>query len=270
MPTLDGEDVFFGHCETVKDEPNRDALIEARNRLGFRPSWIPAPEQPSQDPPPPPPPPVDAPFATTPFHDTYTDDLEDAWNPHAPDPGSDLHTDDWSFPTPAQSETFSMYLGFHYTNIHLTVHIAVDEDWLDNDLRKLPLFLTIAGGSRSLKCNVEHVHAMLQSSYPGDTVDLRLLREEEPRQLKNVHIRHMLPRHPSIEDLPSTPTGKQYVVFIKGALKRQPRLLVKVEGSQVWVKAAGGSELTEHSKYDFVLSRDIKEKGKGKGKAKKI
>jgi hypothetical protein len=117
---------------------------------------------------------------------------------------------------------------------------------------------------------VEHVHAMLQSSSPGYTVDLRLLWEGEPRQLKGVHIRHLLPLYPSIEDLPSTPTGKQYVVFINRALKGQPRLLVKVEGSRVWVKATGGSELTEHSKYDFVLSRDIKEKGKGKGKGKKI
>ena len=146
--------------------------------------------------------------------------------------------------------------------------IGVEETWLDNELRQLPLFLRMASGSRSLKPDTDNVHASLEPSPPGNTVNLRLLRTTEPRLLKQVEIRHILPRHPSAEDVPVTLSGKQYVVIIKGPLKGSARLLNKIEGDQVWVKNPDDGVLTEHAKYELVLSRDIKSKGKGKGKGK--
>jgi hypothetical protein len=146
--------------------------------------------------------------------------------------------------------------------------IGVEENWLDDDLRKLPLFLVLASGSRALNRDTADVQATLKSTSPGDVVDLRLLRANNPRELKNVHIRHLLPVHPSAEEVPTTSTTKQYVVFIRGSFKGEFRLLDKVEGDQVWVKNPDGGGLSEHSKYDLVLSREVKSKVKGKAKDK--
>jgi|ERR1700729_2265651 hypothetical protein len=148
--------------------------------------------------------------------------------------------------------------------------IGVEETWLDDELRKLPLFLVMASGSRALNPDTENVQATLKSSSSGDLVDLRLLRTNHPRDLKSIHIRHLLPVHPSMEEGPVTSSAKQYVVFIRGSLKGEVRLLDKMEGDQVWVKNPDGGELSDHSKYDLVLSREVKSKGKGikKGKGK--
>jgi hypothetical protein len=52
-------------------------------------------------------------------------------------------------------------------------------------------------------------------------------------------------------------------------LKGEFRLLDKVDGDRVWVKSLDGGELSEYSKYDLVLSREVKSsKAKKKGKAK--
>jgi hypothetical protein len=146
--------------------------------------------------------------------------------------------------------------------------IGVEETWLDDELRQLPLFLVVACGSHSLKPNTDNVQATLLQSPPGNTVNLQLLRTEEPRLLKMVPIRHILPLHPSADNLAGTSTGKQYVVFIQGALKGKAGLLNKVEGDRAWVKISGDEELSEHSKYDLALSRNVKGKGKGKSKRK--
>jgi hypothetical protein len=123
-----------------------------------------------------------------------------------------------------------------------------------------------------MNADTENVKARLISS-SGDLVDLQLLRTNRPRELKSVPIRHILPVHPSNEDVATNSTAKQYVVFIEGSLKGQARLLHKVEGDRVWVKHPDNGELDEHSKYDFVLSREInsgrKGKGHGKGKGKR-
>lgn len=154
--------------------------------------------------------------------------------------------------------------------------IGVEETWLDDELRKLPLFLVLASGSRAFNRNTANVQATLKSSSPGNVVDLRLLRADSPRELSNVHIRHLLPVHPAAEEVPITSTAKQYVVFIRGSLKGEFRLLDKVEGDQVRVKNPDGGEVSEHSRYDLVLSREVKSKvkgtkvkGKGKDKAKR-
>jgi hypothetical protein len=143
--------------------------------------------------------------------------------------------------------------------------VGVEETWLDEELRKLPLFLVLASGSRARNHDTENVPATLVSTSSDDVVALRLLRTNLPRELKNVHIRHILPVHPSAQDISAT--TKQYVVFIKGSFKGEARLLDKVEGDRVWVKLPNSIDVTEHSKYDFVLSRPLK-LGKGKDKRK--
>lgn len=153
--------------------------------------------------------------------------------------------------------------------ISLKISIGVEETWLDDELRKLPLFLVLASGSRALNRDTENVQAMLKSSSAGETVDLRLLRVNRPHEVSNVHIRHLLPVHPSEEQVTLTSTTKQCVVFIRGSFKGEFRLLDRVVGDRVWIKHPDCGDLSEHSKYDLVLSREVKSKAKGRGKGKR-
>jgi hypothetical protein len=269
--------LFRARCEWLKDAPDRDVLIDKRNKLDLRPFWRPAIpgtliEYPDS-------PPEDKPKFTrtgTPLPDEDISDLEDAWNPRADiaddcSDGWQVDASGWTIGRKASNETFSSYFALSTSLISLDGLIGVDETWLDDELRKLPLFLILASGSRALNRDTENVQATLKSSSPGDIVDLRLLRANRPHEVSNVHIRHILPVHPSAEDVSVTATAKQYLVFIRGSLKGEFRLLDKVEGDRVWVKNPDGGELSEHSRFDLVLSREVKSKkvkGKDKGKRK--
>lgn len=213
----------------------------------------------------------------TPLPNEDVIELEDAWNPRAPDIADD-RSNGWEVDAAGwtigrkktQNETFSAYFNFALLTSpdSLDGLIGVKETWLDDDLCKLPLFLVLASGSRALNRDTENVQATLKSSSLGNVVDLRLLRANCPHEVSNVHIRHLLPVHPSTKEVSATSTAKQYVVFIRGSLKGELRLLDKVEGDRVWVKNSDGGELSEHSKYDLVLSRKVKSKVKGKGKGR--
>jgi hypothetical protein len=268
--------LFRARCDWVKDAPDRDVLIDQRNKLDLRPFWRPIiPGTLIEDPDSPP---EDKPKrhtrSGTPLPDEDVSDLEDAWNPRA-DIADDCN-DGWEVDAASRTigcktrnETFSSYFTLLNDFDSLNNLIGVEETWLDDELRKLPLFLVLASGGRALNRDTENVQATLKSSSAGDTVDLRLLRANRPHEISNVHIRHLLPVHPSAEEVSVTSTAKQYVVFIRGSLKGEFRLLDKVEGDRVWVKHPDGGDLSEHSKYDLVLSREVKSKAKGRGKGKR-
>lgn len=266
--------LFEAHCIKLKDAPDRDVLIAKRNKLDLRPFWRPAilikyPSSPPED--------IREGYTRTgtPLPEEDVSDREGAWNPRTPDIADSwgVEAPDWTTGCKTQTETFSAYFTLSTILVSLDSLIGVDETWLDDELRKLPLFLTLASGSRALNHDTENVRATLKSSAPGNVVDLRLLRTNRPHEVSNVHIRHLLPVHPSTEEVSVTSTAKQYVVFIQGPLKGEFRLLDKVDGDRVWVKSLDGRELSEYSKYDLVLSREVKsskakKKGKGKDKAK--
>ena len=264
--------LFRARCEWLKDAPDRDALIDQRNKLDLRPFWRPAVRGTMIDDPDPP---EDQPKPNTrsgtPLPDEDVSDLEDAWKPKADvaDDSKKVDAAGWTIGRKSRNETFSLYFALSNDFDSLNNSIGVEETWLDDELRKLPLFLVLASGSRALNRDTENVQAMLKSSSAGDNVDLRLLRTNRPHEVSNVHIRHLLPVHPSAAEVSVTSTAKQYVVFIRGSLKGEFRLLDKVEGDRVWVKHPDGRDLSEHSKYDLVLSREVKSKVKGRGGGKR-
>jgi hypothetical protein len=126
----------------------------------------------------------------------------------------------------------------------------------------------MASGGRALNHDTENVRATIKPSSrsTGDVVDVRLLRSGLPQELKNISIRHILPVHPSTESLSSSSVAKQYLVFLKGPLKGEVRVMDRIEGDRIWVKNPADKKLTEHSRFDFVLSRHVKPKGSGKGR----
>ena len=81
----------------------------------------------------------------------------------------------WTIGCKSRNETFSLYFALSNDFDSLNNSIGVEETWLDDELRKLPLFLVLASGSCALNRDTENVQAMLKSSSAGDNVDLRLL-----------------------------------------------------------------------------------------------
>jgi hypothetical protein len=271
--------LFALRCLALEKNQDRDVLIDRVNKLRLRPPWRPTfSRSPSGSPEP------KEELATSQLRYTRTgtpipDDAvvgNPTWDPRAND------VDDMGFVTNSEgqvvyylggkdvAETFSLSSHSYEFCIYSMVEPGVEENWLDDELRQLPLFLVMAGGSRSYRRDTNNVHATIKSPSPGGAVDLRLLRASDPRMLKQVPIRHVLPIHPSVEHVPSTTNGKQHIVFIKGPLKCHVRLLHKVEGDRVWVRSPNNGNIEEYSKYEFVLSREVKQKGNGIGKSRHI
>lgn len=132
---------------------------------------------------------------------------------------------------------------------------GVEEDWLDETLRDLPLHVIMAHGSRAYGPRYANVEGKLLRAAPDNMVTVRLLWSENPVQL-TVPIHHVLPRHPT-----STPKPRSvsHVVVITGPLKGQFRTVVKVdEGDKVVVKGKKGQQEEVYSKYHLTLSNQPK------------
>jgi hypothetical protein len=136
---------------------------------------------------------------------------------------------------------------------------AVDEDWLDESLRGLQtvFHLDMASGSRRYSRATEGVRAKLTpSAEHGNIVNIILLWDQSPKSIKGLPIRHVVPHHPTSKNMGDS------VVFIRGPLKAQFRVVDHVDGERVFVSEIGkkksrskGPALMEHSLHDVMLSQ---------------
>jgi hypothetical protein len=135
----------------------------------------------------------------------------------------------------------------------------VDEHWLDKSLRalKIPLLLEMASGPRRYSATTESVAAKL-IVFPerGDVISVNLLWNQKPEALYDIPIHHVVPKHPTLENKGDP------VLFIRGDLKTEYRVINRVEDDLVFVSEipktkkqvkTQHSEPKAHSKYDFVL-----------------
>jgi hypothetical protein len=133
----------------------------------------------------------------------------------------------------------------------------VEEDWLDETLRDLPLHVIMAYGSRAYRPRYANVEGKLLRVAPDNMVVVRLLWSEEPPEL-TVPVRHVLPKHPT-----STPKPRSFshVVIIAGPLKGEFRTVVRVIAEdKVVVKRKRGKEEEVYSKHHLILSNEPKKK----------
>jgi hypothetical protein len=141
---------------------------------------------------------------------------------------------------------------------NMVKHVAVDEDWLDKSLRalKMPLLLEMASGSRRYSATTESVAAkLIVLPERGDVISVSLLWNQKPETLHDIPIRHVVPKHPTSEN------EGDPVVFIRGDLKTEYRVINRVDGDLAFVSEITKKKLAKaqrpkpipHSKYDFVL-----------------
>jgi hypothetical protein len=135
--------------------------------------------------------------------------------------------------------------------------LAVDEYWLDESLRGLQIgiYLNMASGSRAYSRNTEGIMAKLVPSRErGNVVDVQLLWADHPRQLHDLPIRCVVPRHPAVEHKGDP------VVFIRGPSKGQFGVVEAVDGEQVTIAEIRikkdrrkRSRTTVHPTHDLTL-----------------
>ena len=135
----------------------------------------------------------------------------------------------------------------------------MDEDWLDEDLRALQtaLHLEMASGPRHYSHSTQGINARLvPSAEHGNIINVSLLWQNNPKSLKGLSIRHVVPRHPT-----SSNKGDP-VVFIRGPFKAQFRVVEDVDNEHVKVSEIVKKksrykkpDCTEHSRYDLVISQ---------------
>lgn len=153
---------------------------------------------------------------------------------------------------PNWEEVFRMYQvllrGLHFLN-HI---VDVDATWLDHDLRQLPLFVCMADGSRAYSKTVQGAMGKLvaqpvSQSNTGDQVDVNLL-GAQAQFLRNIHIKHLLPKHPEHKN--------EYAAFISGTRKSEIVRVTQVDGDSVVVqqlgKGAHKKPTTSHPKYELA------------------
>ena len=135
--------------------------------------------------------------------------------------------------------------------------IDVDEDWLDETLRGLKtiLHLTMASGSRRYSHRTEGVSAKLVlAPEHGNVIDVNLLWDDSPKSIRDLPIRHVLPRYPTTENKGDP------VLFIRGPRKGLFGIVHNVDDEHVMVselakkkgRRAKLPEPAEHSKYDLT------------------
>jgi hypothetical protein len=110
--------------------------------------------------------------------------------------------------------------------------LVVDDHWLDESLRGLQtgLYLNMASGSRAHSRNTEGIKAKLVPSRErGNIIDVYLQWENHPKQLYDLPIRCVVPRHPGAEHKGDP------VVFIRGPLKGQFGVVQAVDGERVTI-----------------------------------
>lgn len=156
---------------------------------------------------------------------------------------------------------------FDVNNFTYNFDIAVADDWLDEDLRRLSkdpdirIQLVIAGGKRACAYTRYKEGAkgyLLPSSDPSvDDVDVRL--NDVVTVFTAINIRHVLPEHPSMV--------KDDVVVIAGSLKGQIRRVFKIDGDLFSIGMAGNKNRgddTTHSGRELALVKIMRSKKRGR------
>jgi hypothetical protein len=133
----------------------------------------------------------------------------------------------------------------------------VDEDWLDETLRGVPLYLEMASGQRRYSLTTEGVRAKLVRPHErGNVINVNLLWDSLPKTIPNLPTRHVVPRHPN-SDHKGDP-----VVILRGPLKATIGTVHDVVGEDIFFLAlpektksrrAKRSEPTKHSMFDLGL-----------------
>lgn len=98
---------------------------------------------------------------------------------------------------------------------------------------------------------------LIPQKMPNQKVQVALLKQAHATRL-DVDPRNILPKHPYRTPHPKS---NSYVTFLKGSMKGQLHLLVRVEGGFAWVKERPGrvealveQEPTQHSRFELVLT----------------
>ena len=132
----------------------------------------------------------------------------------------------------------------------------MDEDWLDESLRRINLYLAMASGRRRYSYATEGVDAkMILSRERGNVIDVQLLWGSTPKYLRDLPIRHVLPQHPTAEQKGDP------VLFIRGPRKGQFGTIHSADDGFVMVselhkKKGRHSKLpkpTKHSRYNLTM-----------------
>jgi hypothetical protein len=124
--------------------------------------------------------------------------------------------------------------------------------------------VVMASGSRAFDLDSAGCNAKLLRPLEKNKVEVWLLRAHPPHQ-KEVWTRNVLPKHPDAAK------SNARVVILKGPRKGDFCAVTRMEGDRVWVKEARkqgskqrgkqslNKEVTEHSKFDLVLSLQPRE-----------
>lgn len=118
----------------------------------------------------------------------------------------------------------------------------------------------MASGSHAFDRDSAGCDVKLLKPSEKNKVVIWLLRTHPPHR-KEVWTRNVLPKHPDVVK------SNIRVVIIKGPRKGDFCAITRMEGDRVWVKEASkqgskqrlNKEVTEHSKFDLVLSLQPRE-----------
>jgi hypothetical protein len=150
----------------------------------------------------------------------------------------------------------------HFISLHyLNFHADVGETWLDRDLRKLPLFICMARGSRAYSKSFDGaVGKIIVQGTPAsnaddptdgeDPVDVYVM-GPMAQNLRSISIKHLVPKYPE--------QVGEHAAFISGPRKGEIVCVKEVVGDSLMVKRLGkganNKPTTRHSKYELVASQ---------------
>lgn len=128
---------------------------------------------------------------------------------------------------------------------------AVDINWLDEVVRKLPLFIVMANGTRSFKTTHDNKEGhLIPNTYNEHSGTVQVFVRGVGRV--DVHPRHLLPKHPHKTPAPNSVS---LVTPLDGPGKGLVTRLVTVEGDVAWVTHWDEENVLAYQKNGLALTK---------------